>query len=194
MSTFSNLSKFSVWSKMYIFVQIVQFCPNCQTLSKLSNVVQIVQFCLIFKSLEKLARAYRLKFSILFRTMACSLKPSRVAPVGDAFAQYKKNYGEEEWMKLFMKAEDDHHSSVKGSYLAACVHYSMIFGEPCSGNSFRKSWTSQKNGKKYKLSDESAEKLQKTADEIVGTKDQRMNFVFHSSNDSCEISPCLRAG
>ena len=61
--------------------------------------------------------------NINFRTMACSLKPSRVAPVGDAFAQYKKNYGEEEWMKLFMKAEDDHHSSVKGSYLAACVHY-----------------------------------------------------------------------
>ena len=66
--------------------------------------------------------------------MACSLKPSRVAPVGDAFAQYKKTYGEEEWMKLFMKAEDDHHSSVKGSYLAACIHSRMIFGEPCSGN------------------------------------------------------------
>ena len=127
--------------------------------------------------------------------MACSLKPSRVAPVGDAFAQYKKTYGEEEWMKLFMKAEDDHHSSVKGSYLAACIHYRMIFGETCSGNSFRKSWTSKKPGtygKVYRLSDESAKMLQKTADEIVGTKDQRMNFVFHSSNDSCEISPCLR--
>ena len=56
--------------------------------------------------------------------MACSLKPSRVAPVGDAFAQYKKTYGEEEWMKLFMKAEDDHHSSVKGS---ACIHYRICF-------------------------------------------------------------------
>ena len=99
--------------------------------------------------------------------MACSLKPSRVAPVGDAFAQYKKTYGEE--------AEDDHQSSVKGSYLAACIHYRMIFGEPYSGNSFRKSWTSKKPGtywKVYRLSDESAEKLQKTADEIVGTKDQ----------------------
>ena len=76
-------------------------------------------------------------------------------------------------------------------------HYSMIFGEPCSGNSYRKSWISKKPGtygKVYRLSDESAEMLQKTADEIVGTKDQRMNFVFHSSNDSCEISPCLRAG
>ena len=74
----------------------------------------------------------------------------------------------------------------------------MIFGEPCSGNSYRKSWISKKPGtygKVYRLSDESAEMLQKTADEIVGTKDQRMNFVFHSSNDSCEISPCLhRAG
>ena len=129
-----------------------------------------------------------------FRTMACSLKPSRVAPVGDAFAQYKENYGKEEWMKLFMKADDDHHSSVKGSYLAACVHYSMIFGEPCTGNSYRKSWTSKKNGKTYKLSDESAEKLQRTADQIVGTKEQRLGFVFNSNDDSCEISPCARAG
>ena len=120
--------------------------------------------------------------------MACSLKPSRVAPVGDAFAQYKKNYGEEEWMKLFMKAEDDHHSSVKGSYLAACVHYSMIFGEPCSGNSFRKSWTSQKNGKKYKLSDESAEKLQKTADEIVGVASLARVTRGHRNAGGCRAS------
>ena len=128
--------------------------------------------------------------------MACSLKPSQVAPAGDAFLLYKEKYGEEEFLKLLMKAEDDHHSSVKGSYLSACVHFSMIFGEKCSGNTFRASWTSKdpsKKGKKYTLSDESAAKLQGIADEVTGTKTKRNQYRF-GANEDCETSYCARKG
>ena len=129
-----------------------------------------------------------------FRTMACSLKPCRVAPVGLAFAQYKKDFGTEEpeeFMKLFQHDEDDHHSSNKGSYLAACVHYSMIFGEPCTGNSYQRSWRAGKDSDKtYTITKANTRKLQETADKIVGTKDLRMNYVFHKSNDKCQRSAC----
>lgn len=126
--------------------------------------------------------------------MACSLKPCRVAPVGLAFAQYKKDFGTEEpeeFMKLFQHDEDDHHSSNKGSYLAACVHYSMIFGEPCTGNSYQRSWRAGKDSDKtYTITKANTRKLQETADKIVGTKDLRMNYVFHKSNDKCQRSAC----
>ena len=102
--------------------------------------------------------------------MACSLKPCRVAPVGLAFAQYKKDFGTEEpeeFMKLFQHDEDDHHSSNKGSYLAACVHYSMIFGEPCTGNSYQRSWRAGKDSDKtYTITKANTRKLQETADKI----------------------------
>ena len=129
--------------------------------------------------------------------MACSLKPSQVAPVGDAFLLYKQKYGEEEFLKLLMKAEDDHHASVKGAYLSACVHFSMIFGEKCSGNSFRASWKSKKPGKNYgkmyTLSEESAVKLQGIADEVTGTKTKRNKYRF-GANEDCEISYCALKG
>ena len=128
--------------------------------------------------------------------MACSLKPCRVAPVGLAFAEYKKDYGAEDFMKLHKQDtedKEDHHSSNKGSYLAACVHYSMIFGEPCTGNSYRRKWRRRVNDKTfrtYKITDENTKKLQETADKIVGTKDLRMNYFFHKSNDQCKPSEC----
>ena len=123
--------------------------------------------------------------------MACSLKPCRVAPVGLAFAEYKNDYGTEKFMKLHKQDPEDHHSSNKGSYLAACVHYSMIFGEPCTGNSYRRSWRAGKdNGKTYKITDENTKELQETADKIVGTKALRMKYFFHKSNDQCKPSEC----
>ena len=123
--------------------------------------------------------------------MACSLKPCRVAPVGLAFAEYKKDFEPEDFMKLHKQDtedKEDHHSSNKGSYLAACVHYSMIFGEPCTGNPYRRSWRA--NGKTYTITKDNTRKLQETADKIVGTKALRMNYFFHKSNDQCKPSEC----
>ena len=72
----------------------------------------------------------------IFRETACSLRPSQVAPVGLAFKKYKEKHGLEEFLKLSQMDKNDHHSRLRGSYLSACVHYNMIFGEKCTGNDF----------------------------------------------------------
>ena len=62
-----------------------------------------------------------------------------VAPVGLAFQRYKDQYGQDEFLKLSQMDPKDYHSSLRGSYLSACVHYNMIFGEKCTGSESRAS-------------------------------------------------------
>ena len=127
--------------------------------------------------------------------MACALKPCRVAPVGLAFKKFKDWNGEEEFLKLHREdrnGEMDHHSTNRGSYLAACVHYSMIFGESCTGNSYRRHWRRlQDDGtfKEYKISDENTKKLQEAADAVVGSKEQRKNYFFYKRTE-CQPLVC----
>ena len=89
---------------------------------------------------------------------------------------------------------DKNHAGPMGSYLSACVHYSMIFGEKCYGNKSRKIWkTNQitKIGPERKLSDKYAKRLQKVADMLTGTKTKRSEFRF-GENEDCKISMCTR--
>ena len=115
-----------------------------------------------------------------YSAYGCMLKPGQVAPVGEAFREFKRMYGDEYLTLYNTNGVYDHHASISGSYLSACVHFSTLFGEPCTGNSYRRSWRAGKdNGKTYKITDENTKKLQETADKIVGTKDLRKKYFLH---------------
>ena len=61
-------------------------------------------------------------------------KPGQVAPVGEGFRIYKNVNGNSEFQSLY--TGDKSHTTLKGSYLAACSHFSTMFGVSCSGNSY----------------------------------------------------------
>ncbi len=73
-----------------------------------------------------------------YTTYGCMFKSGQVAPVGEAFRLYKELYGEEEFSTLYKtNGVSDHHASLKGSYLSACVHFTTLFqGAQCSGNTY----------------------------------------------------------
>ena len=132
-------------------------------------------------------------FIYIFRETACSLKPSQVAPVGEAFRLYKEKYGEEKFLRLSQKADDDHHSSLRGSFLSALVHYNMIFEEKSLGNTFRLQDYEHK-GKMFNLSETETERLQRIADKVSGTASLRKQYIFEENDNQCMISPCIRGG
>ena len=91
-----------------------------------------------------------------YESLACMTKPAQLAPVGEAFREFRKLYHNEffDLYKGWFEPGDcyipksglpkchgtdkwDHHASNKGSYLSACVHFSTLFGIPCKGNTFR---------------------------------------------------------
>lgn len=90
-----------------------------------------------------------------YESLACMTRPSQLAPVGEAFREFRKLYQNEffdlykGWFepgdcyepksgpKCHGTDEWDHHASNMGSYLSACVHFSTLFGVPCKGNTFR---------------------------------------------------------
>jgi hypothetical protein len=53
-----------------------------------------------------------------------------ISPVGEAWRYVIGTYG------MVLHDADDSHPNLKGSYLAACVFYDMMFGKPSAGNSF----------------------------------------------------------
>ena len=69
-----------------------------------------------------------------YTTYGCMFKAGQVAPVGEGFREYKEMYGDNAYSHLYRT--DDHHASLKGSYLSACVHFSTLFGVPCLGNTY----------------------------------------------------------
>ena len=69
-----------------------------------------------------------------YTTYGCMFKPGQVAPVGEGFRIYKNLYGNSEFQSLY--SSDKSHTTTKGRYLAACSHFSTMFGVPCAGNSY----------------------------------------------------------
>ena len=65
-------------------------------------------------------------------------KPGQVSPVGEAFREFQNLYGKTEFYTLYnTNGLLDHHASLKGSYLSACVHFGTFFpGKKCTGNSY----------------------------------------------------------
>jgi PKD repeat protein len=73
-----------------------------------------------------------------------------IAPVGEAWRLVINQTG------MVLHDADNSHPNLKGSYLAACVFYDVIFGKPSTGNSFTAG-----------LSPDSALLLQQAADSIT---------------------------
>ena len=73
-----------------------------------------------------------------YTTYACMFKPGQVSPVGEAFREFQNLYGKTEFYTLYnTNGLLDHHASLKGSYLSACVHFGTFFpGKKCTGNSY----------------------------------------------------------
>jgi len=79
------------------------------------------QFCTYESMQDALTTSYS--------TFACMNLPSRLAPVGEGFRKMEELYGVDARLSLYnTNGESDHHASVKGSYLSACLHYLAIFG------------------------------------------------------------------
>ena len=106
-----------------------------------------------------------------YSTFACENKPGQVAAVGEGFRIFKNLY-EDEFSTLY--TGDGSHPSLKGSYLAACIHFSTLFGHPCLGNSYIAG-----------LDMETANILQNVADEAVA----QSNWNYGAEND-CNLSMC----
>ena len=85
---------------------------------------------------------------------ACGSKPSTISPVGEAY-RIIKNENPELFNSLYKK--DGSHPAGPGYYLAACVHFSTLFGRPCLGNNHTNEW----------VTDEITPLLQTAADKAI---------------------------
>jgi len=106
-------------------------CPSCKTFEAMQDVL-----------------------TSTYSTYACEFKPGNIAPVGEAYRIFKNDYPDE-FNDLYSR-DGSHPSSGYGRYLGGCVHFSTLFGQPCTGNSYT-------NG----LSVENATNIQTIADEAV---------------------------
>ena len=106
---------------------------------------------------------------------ACGSKPSTISPVGEAYRIFK-NENPEEFKSLYRR--DGSHPTGPGHYLAACVHFSTLFGKPCLGNSFTNAWVSK----------EVATKLQTAADSAIEIG--KWNFDEETDCDSTLWTNC----
>ena len=107
-----------------------------------------------------------------YTTYGCMFKAGQVAPVGEGFREYKKMYGDDAYSALYRT--NDHHASLQGSYLSACVHFSTLFGQPCLGNTYGSS-----------LDAGIVEGLQIAADLAVDKAD----WTYPADSD-CKLSMC----
>ncbi|MBM3403789.1 MAG: hypothetical protein FJY10_02730 [Bacteroidetes bacterium] len=67
--------------------------------------------------------------TVSYKMVADSLE-SPIAPVGEAWRLVINQHG------MVLHDGDNSHPNIKGSYLAACVFYSSIYGKPVTGNPF----------------------------------------------------------
>ena len=110
-----------------------------------------------------------------YSAYGCMFKPGQVAPVGEAFREFQRIAGEEFFTLYNTNGVSDHHASLKGSYVSACVHFSTLYGEPCTGNHFHGGLTSQDH----------IHQLQVAADTAVA----QGSWNFPASS-SCKLSIC----
>jgi len=114
--------------------------------------------------------------TLRYKTFACMIsKPSRLAPVGEAFKKMEELHGAQARIGLY--EPNDHHTSVKGSYLAACMHFLAIFGDGTNvvGNAYRGG-----------LDSATALQLQKVAQDVW---DNGGDWDYTSDGD-CDLSMC----
>lgn len=106
-----------------------------------------------------------------------------LAPIGDAFF-------DERIQKTNLKvyAEDDHHASAYGSYLAACILYETIFGSNCDGapSTVKVKGAYNLDVPLVQLSEEQASALQAISHQIV--EEQKKRSLINSA-DAEEKSP-----
>ena len=110
-----------------------------------------------------------------YSAYGCMLKPGQVAPVGEAFREFKRKFGNEYLTLYNTNGVSDHHASLKGAYVSACVHFSTLYGEPCTGNLFHGGLTSQDH----------VDQLQVVADTAIA----QGSWNFPASS-SCKLSIC----
>jgi len=91
-----------------------------------------------------------------YSAYGCMFKPGKVAPVGEAFREFQKMAGDEFFTLYNTNGVSDHHASPKGSYISACVHFSTLYGEPCTGNSFHAGLTNQDHVHRLQVAADSA--------------------------------------
>ena len=109
-----------------------------------------------------------------YSTYGCMFKSGQVAPVGEGFREFKRMYGDEYLTLYNTNGVYDHHASISGSYLSACVHFSTLFGEPCTGNPFHSL-----------INHEVVERLQAAADFAVA----QGSWVF-PGDSTCQMTMC----
>ena len=102
------------------------------------------------------------------------LQPGQVAPVGEAFREFKAIYDDEFFTLYNTNGVSDHHAALKGSYLSACVHFSTLFHDSSTGNSYHGN-----------LNNQVAKKLQDVADKVVN----RGGWEYPTSSD-CDLTMC----
>ena len=110
-----------------------------------------------------------------YSAYGCMFKPGQVAPVGEAFREFQRMAGDEFFTLYNTNGVSDHHASLKGSYVSACVHFSTLYGEPCTGNHFHGGLTNQDH----------VHQLQVAADTAVA----QGSWNFPASS-SCKLSIC----
>lgn len=140
-----------------------------------------------------------------YESLACMTKPAQLAPVGEAFREFRKLYHNEffDLYKGWFEPGDcyipksglpkchgtdkwDHHASNKGSYLSACVHFSTLFGIPCKGNTFRgdpkrECRINNEETANCQIDVDTATKLQIAADNVV----QRGGWKYIEDSSQC---------
>lgn len=94
-----------------------------------------------------------------------------IAPVGEAWRFVIQHYG------MVLHSSDNSHPNLNGSYLAACVFYSSIFGKPSAGIAFTAG-----------LSPDTALLLQQAADSIVFGYGNFWNAVTSAPEASFETT------
>jgi len=74
--------------------------------------------------------------TLRYELFACMVPaPARMVPVGEAFRKSEELYGTDARLGLY-SPPGDHHSSVAGTYLGACMHFLGIYGGNVVGNPY----------------------------------------------------------
>lgn len=162
----SSLEKENVWATVDAFINII-ISNHADT-----KIIFFMDWAMkngvmqdgIFFSYE----AYQQKIYEATLEIADS-KNLMVAPIGSAWQDVFTSSNE-----LELYAPDNGHPSLLGSYLGACVYYSTIFQESCSGNSFISS-----------IPQEDALYLQTTASSTVLENLELWNLITGVDKEKC---------
>jgi len=123
-----EISQLPVFGEKQVCAQSVAAQKKLDALIRKYNPNAVIQFYETWgRPGEAEFEQWQYWLTLRYKTFACmASKPSRSAPVGEAFKRYGELFGLEARTGLY--EDNDHHASEQGAYLAACVHYLAIFG------------------------------------------------------------------